>query len=96
MVLEAVGNCITALCTQPGRVVLTQFRIYFQPFNVVSNAPIQTYQLDKVRGLSSAVDGRVGGWRWALGMDAAQVKREWHTLCGTWRIDTLPPAPCMQ
>lgn len=45
-----VGNCITPLCMQPGRVVLTQSRIYFQPFNVVSNAPIQTYQLDKVGG----------------------------------------------
>jgi hypothetical protein len=48
VVLEEIGSCITALCAQPGRVVLTQSRIYFQPFNVVSNAPIQTYQLDKV------------------------------------------------
>ena len=47
--LELVGNCITPLCSQPGRVVLTASRIYFQPFNVASNSPIQTYQLDKVR-----------------------------------------------
>ena len=47
VLLEVVGNCITPLCSQPGRVVLTSSRIYFQPFQVVSNNPIQTYHLDK-------------------------------------------------
>lgn len=62
VLLEEVGSAITALCTQPGRVVLTQNRIYFQPFNVVSNAPIQTYQLDKVgRGKNSRVGAGLGG-----------------------------------
>ncbi|KAK9807012.1 hypothetical protein WJX72_010768 [[Myrmecia] bisecta] len=48
VVVELVGNCITPLCVQPGRVVLTYCRIYFQPFNVASNTPIQTFQLNKV------------------------------------------------
>lgn len=46
--LELVGSCITPLCSQPGRVVITYCNVYFQPFNVVSNNPIQTYQLSKV------------------------------------------------
>lgn len=51
VLLELVGNCITPLCRQPGRVLITFSRIYFQPFNVVSNNPIQTYPTDKVRAL---------------------------------------------
>lgn len=42
-----MGSCITPLCSQPGRVVLTASRLYFQPFNVVSNNPIQTFQMDQ-------------------------------------------------
>lgn len=48
VIVEEIGSCITALCSQPGRVILTQSRIYFQPFNVESISPIQTYQLNKV------------------------------------------------
>jgi hypothetical protein len=46
--LEVVGACVTPLCAQPGRIVVTAARIYFQPFNVVSNSPIQSYNLNKV------------------------------------------------
>lgn len=48
LLLELLGRCITPLCSQPGRVALTATRIYFQPFNVASNSPIQTYHLSKV------------------------------------------------
>ena len=49
MVLEAVGARITPLCRQPGRIVLTPARLYFQPFNVVSAQPTQVFQLDQAR-----------------------------------------------
>lgn len=49
MVLEALGARITPLCRQPGRVVLTPARLYFQPFNVVSSQPTQVFQLDQAR-----------------------------------------------
>lgn len=52
IVLELVGSCITPLCSQPGRVVITYCSVYFQPFNVVSNNPIQTYHLSKVLNVS--------------------------------------------
>ena len=48
VVLEAVGARITPLCRQPGRMVLTPSRLYFQPFNVVSNQPTQVFHLDQV------------------------------------------------
>lgn len=47
VLLELLGNCVTPLCSQPGRVALTATRIYFQPFNVASNSPVQTYHLNK-------------------------------------------------
>ena len=49
VVLEALGARITPLCRQPGRVVLTPARLYFQPFNVVSAQPTQVFQLDQAR-----------------------------------------------
>ena len=80
VLLEQVGSCVTPLCAQPGRVVLTQARIYFQPFNVVSNAPIQTYQLDKV-------GGRVGGWGHPAGEGTGRGGqsggRAWQTSVGS-------------
>eukprot|EP00232_Nephroselmis_pyriformis_P008656 CAMPEP_0182883068 /NCGR_PEP_ID=MMETSP0034_2-20130328/18168_1 /TAXON_ID=156128 /ORGANISM="Nephroselmis pyriformis, Strain CCMP717" /LENGTH=360 /DNA_ID=CAMNT_0025016191 /DNA_START=185 /DNA_END=1263 /DNA_ORIENTATION=- len=48
LVLELIGSRITPLVVHPGRVVITPLRLYFQPFNVVSSAPILTYQLDTV------------------------------------------------
>lgn len=49
IVLETVGSVITPLCRQRGRIVLTPLRLYFQPFNVVSDAPLQVSSLAKVR-----------------------------------------------
>ena len=46
--LESVGSVITPLCRQRGRIVLTPVRLYFQPFNVVSDAPLQVFNLAKV------------------------------------------------
>eukprot|EP00850_Spirogloea_muscicola_P000597 SM000002S05677 [mRNA] locus=s2:1500317:1510139:+ [translate_table: standard] len=48
LVMEVVGNRITPLVCQPGRIVLTEQRVYFQPFNVVSSAPVVRYKLDEV------------------------------------------------
>ena len=53
MELDRVGAAITPLCRQPGRVVITHLRIYFQPFNVVSSAPTQAYPLRKVQMCSA-------------------------------------------
>ena len=39
ILFELMGSCITPLCSQPGRVVLTPSRLYFQPFNVVLQQP---------------------------------------------------------
>lgn len=45
VVEEIDGARITPLCSQPGRVVVSQLRLYFQPFNVVSSAPILVFPL---------------------------------------------------
>ncbi|XRB05769.1 factor associated with neutral sphingomyelinase activation [Pycnococcus provasolii] len=44
-VAEFEGARVTPLCSQPGRIVISQLRLYFQPFNVVSSAPILVYPL---------------------------------------------------
>ena len=49
IVAELPGSCVTPLCSQPGRVALTATRIYFQPFNISSNSPVEVYQLNKAR-----------------------------------------------
>ncbi|KAK9868121.1 hypothetical protein WJX84_006728 [Apatococcus fuscideae] len=46
--LELVGSCITPLCSQAGRVVITHVHLYFQPFNVFSNAPVQAWDLSMI------------------------------------------------
>ena len=48
VVAEAVASAVSPLAAQPGRAVLTQHRIYFQPFNLQSGAPIQAYPLGRV------------------------------------------------
>lgn len=45
--VELPGSCVSPLCAQPGRVALTATRIYFQPFNISSNSPVEVYQLTK-------------------------------------------------
>lgn len=46
--LELVGSCITPLCSQAGRIAITHVHLYFQPFNVFSNAPVQAWDLSMV------------------------------------------------
>ena len=48
MVVEAAAAAVAPLAAQPGRAVLTQRRIYFQPFNLAASAPIQAYPLGRV------------------------------------------------
>ena len=53
IVIELPGSCVSPLCSQPGRVALTATRIYFQPFNISSNSPVEVYQLNKACSLCS-------------------------------------------
>ncbi|KAK9819324.1 hypothetical protein WJX74_006280 [Apatococcus lobatus] len=46
--LELVGSCITPLCSQAGRIAITHVHLYFQPFNVFSNAPVQAWDLSMI------------------------------------------------
>ncbi len=55
IVAELPGSCVTPLCSQPGRVALTATRIYFQPFNISSNSPVEVYQLNKACSLLAAL-----------------------------------------
>ncbi len=55
VVAELPGSCVTPLCSQPGRVALTATRIYFQPFNISSNSPVEVYQLNKARSCMVAL-----------------------------------------
>ena len=47
VLVELPGSCVTPLCSQPGCVALTAARIYFQPYNISSNSPVEIYQLTK-------------------------------------------------
>jgi hypothetical protein len=58
-VLEALGARVTPLCRQPGRLVLTPSRLYFQPFNVASSQPTQVFPLDQARSRALGY-GRLG------------------------------------
>ena len=40
IVLETVGNRVTPLVLNPGRVLLTNERLYFQPYNNVEMEPV--------------------------------------------------------
>ena len=62
-VLEALGARVTPLCRQPGRLVLTPSRLYFQPFNVASSQPTQVFPLDQARWAPGSPPARPGGER---------------------------------
>eukprot|EP00899_Mesostigma_viride_P026278 jgi/Mesvir1/6835/Mv09015-RA.2 len=49
--VELVADRVTPLVAHPGRVVITCLRIYFQPFNVVSLAPVLFYELSNVESI---------------------------------------------
>ncbi|KAL4452133.1 hypothetical protein ABPG75_007795 [Micractinium tetrahymenae] len=56
VVAEAPASAVTPLAAQPGRAVLTQHRLYFQPFNAsVCAAPLQAYALSKVVAVAARV-----------------------------------------
>ena len=48
---QTTANRIMPLIRYPGRIVLTNERIYFQPYNVVSTAPIVSFQLKSIVAL---------------------------------------------
>ena len=50
IVLETVGNRVTPLVLNPGRVLLTNERLYFQPYNNVEMEPVT----------------KVGGYWWCV------------------------------
>ncbi|RMZ57148.1 hypothetical protein APUTEX25_003605 [Auxenochlorella protothecoides] len=45
---EALAAAVTPLVETRGRVVVTQARLYFQPFNLAAQAPVQSHRLDRV------------------------------------------------
>jgi len=51
IVLETVGNRITPLVLNPGRVLLTNERLYFQPYNNVEVDPVTKVKLLSITGL---------------------------------------------
>lgn len=56
VVAEAPASAVSPLAAQPGRAVLTQQRLYFQPFSAgVAAAPLQAFQLSKVVAVSPRV-----------------------------------------
>lgn len=51
IVLETVGNRITPLVLNPGRVLLTNERLYFQPYNNVELEPVTKIRLSSILSL---------------------------------------------
>ena len=56
VLVELPGSCVTPLCSQPGCVALTAARIYFQPYNISSNSPVEIYQLTKACSMLALSD----------------------------------------
>ncbi|CAI5463318.1 unnamed protein product [Closterium sp. Yama58-4] len=48
VVAELVGSQMLPLVLQPGRIILTPYSVYFQPFNVVSSVPVVRHPLRTV------------------------------------------------
>lgn len=55
VVVEAAASAVSPLAAQPGRAVLTQRAVYFQPFNLQWSAPLQAYALGRVVALAPRV-----------------------------------------
>ncbi|XP_041376652.1 protein FAN-like [Gigantopelta aegis] len=49
IVLESSGDRITPLLTNPGRIMLTSSRLYFQPFNNIDRWPVLKIRLKDIR-----------------------------------------------
>eukprot|EP00887_Chlorella_sp_A99_P007641 scaffold20.g7641.t1 len=55
VVASAAGASVSPLAEQPGRVVLSQRAVYFQPFSAAAQAPIQAYPLGRVEFVARRV-----------------------------------------
>ncbi|XP_038068745.1 protein FAN-like isoform X1 [Patiria miniata] len=52
IVMETVGDHITPLVVNPGRIMLTSSRLYFQPFNNVESVPVIKIKLSDIKRLT--------------------------------------------
>jgi factor associated with neutral sphingomyelinase activation len=57
VVMEALASRVTPLVSHPGRIVVTSRCVYFQPFNVVSSAPVLRFPLKAVVNVMRRVRG---------------------------------------
>ncbi len=89
-VLEALGARVTPLCRQPGRLVLTPSRLYFQPFNVASSQPTQVFPLDQARARA-----RVGqaGACYPFGVMSSQPTQVFPLDQARWAPGSPPARP---
>ena len=51
MIFEGKCDRVTPLVVNPGRVLLTSERLYFQPFNNLNPTPVLRVRLERVRSL---------------------------------------------
>ncbi|XP_077982163.1 protein FAN-like isoform X3 [Glandiceps talaboti] len=51
IIMETLGDRITPLVTNPGRIMLTSSRLYFQPFNNVEPVPVMKVKLSDIKRL---------------------------------------------
>lgn len=51
IVMETTAERITPLVVNPGRVLLTSARLYFQPFNNVENVPVMKFKLSDIKSI---------------------------------------------
>ncbi|XP_070575197.1 protein FAN-like isoform X2 [Ptychodera flava] len=51
IIMETMGDRITPLVTNPGRIMLTSTRLYFQPFNNIEPVPVMKIKLSDIKRL---------------------------------------------
>ena len=49
ILLQTVGSKVTPLVVNPGRIVLTDAILYFQPYNNAESAPVIKVRLDAIK-----------------------------------------------
>lgn len=50
-ILESSGERVTTLVSNPGRIMLTSSRLYFQPYNNIEVEPVLKIQLSELRAV---------------------------------------------
>ncbi len=50
-ILESSGERVTALVSNPGRIMLTSSRLYFQPYNNMEVEPVLKIQLSELKSV---------------------------------------------